>query len=154
MWKPKSAGAFLTKLLIVGSGFGLLINVIVTREDFTYRFYITWGFSVGVVATICILDAYNTLQKHFMADTKEPERYKTESEKEKKNLNQSLNTKELTTLLIIIAALCKELEKPHAEKGAAGYIQKLTEDIGAPVTDDTIRKYLTQIPDALERRMK
>jgi hypothetical protein len=38
--------------------------------------------------------------------------------------------------------------------GVAGQIAKLTDEIGAPVTDDTVRKWLELIPGALEHRKK
>jgi hypothetical protein len=65
-----------------------------------------------------------------------------------------LLTTERNTLLTIIAALCDYSDIKHEERGAAVQIAKLTEDIGAAITDDTIRKVLKQIPDALETRMK
>lgn len=65
-----------------------------------------------------------------------------------------LKTTERNTLLTIIAALCDYSAIVPAERGAASQIAKLTDEIGAPVTDDTIRKLLSKIPDALERRKK
>jgi hypothetical protein len=63
-------------------------------------------------------------------------------------------TTERNTLLSIIAALCDYSAINHQERGAASQIAKLTEEIGAVVTDDTVRKVLAKIPDALETRMK
>jgi hypothetical protein len=68
--------------------------------------------------------------------------------------DESLKTKELDSLLVIIAALCNYSRIKHDDRGAAGRIEKMTDEIGASVTDDTIRKWLDKIPDALERRMK
>ncbi len=65
-----------------------------------------------------------------------------------------LATTERNTLLTIIAAICDYSKIKHQERGAAGQIAKLTEKIGAVVTDDTIRKALAKIPDAIETRMK
>ena len=63
-------------------------------------------------------------------------------------------TTERNSLLSIIAALCDYSAINHQERGAASQIAKLTEEIGAAVTDDTVRKVLAKIPDALETRMK
>ncbi len=68
--------------------------------------------------------------------------------------DKPLSTKERDTFLIIIAALCGDSVITPADRGSASLIAKLTEGIGAPVTDDTIRKVLAKIPDALERRKK
>ena len=57
-------------------------------------------------------------------------------------------------LLIIIAALCDYSAIKHQERGAANQIAKMTDEIGSPVTDDTIRKVLSKIHNALETRMK
>ena len=65
-----------------------------------------------------------------------------------------LTTTERNTLLTIIAALCDYSAIKHQERGAATQIAKLTEEIGATVTDDTVRKALAKIPDALGTRMK
>lgn len=65
-----------------------------------------------------------------------------------------LATKERNTLLTIIATLCDYSAIDHQGRGVAGQIASLTDEIGAPVTDDTIRKVLAQIPDALQTRMK
>ncbi len=64
-----------------------------------------------------------------------------------------MSTNERTTLLIIIATLC-DYSDTKLERGVAGKIAKMTEEIGAAITDDTIRKVLEKIPDALERRQK
>ncbi|MCQ1549839.1 MAG: hypothetical protein NOF05_13710 [Candidatus Accumulibacter phosphatis] len=65
-----------------------------------------------------------------------------------------LTTTERNTLLAIIAALCEHASIKPKDRGAAGQIARMTEDIGAPVSDDTVRRWLAKIPDALESRMK
>jgi hypothetical protein len=65
-----------------------------------------------------------------------------------------LTTTERNTLLTIIAALCNYSAIKPDDRGAASQIAKLTEEIGATVSDDTVRRWLKQIPDALESRMK
>jgi len=67
---------------------------------------------------------------------------------------KSLSTKERHTMLVIIAALCKEADIDYAKRGVAGVIQLLTENIGSPITDDTIRSILKQISEAVDIRSK
>lgn len=62
------------------------------------------------------------------------------------------NTTERNTLLTIIAALCKSSGIDPQERGAAVRVAKLTDAIGAPVTDDTVRRVLGKVADALEAR--
>lgn len=61
---------------------------------------------------------------------------------------------ERNSLLTIIAALCNYSDIKHDGRGAATQIAKLTEEIGAAVSDDTVRRALKKISDALESRMK
>lgn len=70
------------------------------------------------------------------------------------NSDKQMTTTERNTLLTIIAALCDHSAINHQERGTAGMIAQLTDEIGASVTDDTIRKVLKKIPEALEARMK
>lgn len=67
---------------------------------------------------------------------------------------RSLGSKERNTLLVVIAALCKEMEVDWSQRGVATAIQRATETLGAPVSDDTIRKIFIQIDSALESRQK
>lgn len=68
--------------------------------------------------------------------------------------DKPMTTTERKTLLTIIAALCDYSAIDPAGRGAAGQLAKMSEEVGAPVTDDTIRKVLAKIPDALESRKK
>lgn len=70
------------------------------------------------------------------------------------NLDKPMTTTERNTLLVIIAALCDYSDIKHQERGVTGQIANMTAEIGAAITDDTIRKVLAKIPDALETRMK
>ena len=63
-----------------------------------------------------------------------------------------LSTRERQSLLCIIAALADEAKIDVRGRGAATQIQALTETAGTPIGGDTIRKFLSQIPDAIERR--
>lgn len=67
---------------------------------------------------------------------------------------KSIATRERNSLLTIIAAFCKYEGIDPKERGAAGEIVQMTEDLGAPVSDDTVRRILAKIPDALESRRK
>jgi hypothetical protein len=65
-----------------------------------------------------------------------------------------LETTERNTLLTLIAALCADASINPQDRGAAGRIVRMTEALGAPVSDDTVRRWLVKIPDAVESRMK
>lgn len=71
-----------------------------------------------------------------------------------KGEDKPLTTTERNTLLTIIAALCDYSAIKIEERGTVSQIAKLTEEIGAAVSDDTVRRWLKAIPDALETRMK
>ena len=75
-------------------------------------------------------------------------------DRRKNPVNPELATKERNTLLTIIAALCDYSAVKHQDRGAAVQIASLTDEIGAPVSDDTVRKVLAKIPNALETRKK
>lgn len=65
-----------------------------------------------------------------------------------------LTTTERNTLLTIIAALCDDSVINPSDRSSASLIAKMTEDFGAPVTDETVRNVLSKIPDALQSRMR
>ena len=65
-----------------------------------------------------------------------------------------LSTRERDTLLTIIAAFCKYESLDPAGRGTATEIARMTQDLGAAVSNETIRKFLKDIPDALEVRTK
>ncbi|MEB0129721.1 hypothetical protein [Pseudomonas sp. CCI2.4] len=58
------------------------------------------------------------------------------------------------TLLTLIAALCKGANIDRNQRGASQRIKELTEQVGVPVNDETIRTVLSGISDALESRSK
>lgn len=70
------------------------------------------------------------------------------------NLDKPMTTSERNSLLTIIAALCDHSAIKLQDRGAASQIAKMTEEIGASVSDDTVRRALAKIPSALESRMK
>lgn len=69
-------------------------------------------------------------------------------------VEKGLASTERNTLLIIIAALCDYSAIKIDDRGASSQIAKLTEEIGATVSDDTLRRWLKAIPDAMATRMK
>ena len=71
-----------------------------------------------------------------------------------KNSGKPLLTTERNSLLTIIASLCDYSAIEHQGRGAASQIAKLTEELGAAVSVDTVRRTLAKIPDALETRLK
>ena len=70
------------------------------------------------------------------------------------NPEKSATTRTEVTLLVLIAALAQALGISTQDRGAATRIRDLTEELGTPVDDDTIRNALKRIPDALERRRR
>lgn len=70
------------------------------------------------------------------------------------NLDQPLATREKNTLLTIIAGLCDYSAIDYKKRGCAKNIAAYTEEIGAPISEDTVRRWIKKIPDALEIRMK
>lgn len=65
-----------------------------------------------------------------------------------------LTTRPRNTLLTIINALCEYSNIDIKSRGAAAQIAKLTQELGADISEETILKYLKEIPDAVETRMK
>jgi len=69
-------------------------------------------------------------------------------------VDRGLIVTERNTLLTIIAALCDYSAIKPDDRGTANQIAMMTEEIGATVSDDTVRRWLKLIPDALATRMK
>lgn len=65
-----------------------------------------------------------------------------------------LTSKERNSLLVLIGALCKQADINTSTRGISTSLVAMTELIGAPLTDDTIRKILSQIEPAIESRSK
>lgn len=109
------------------------------KARYVPRYFIDWAVSKGQE-----IDWLGwATEEGYYADSDKPE-----------TAERPLAPRERRSLLIIIAALCDYSDIKHQERGAASQIARLTEEIGATVTNDTIRKALNQIPDALETRMK
>lgn len=58
------------------------------------------------------------------------------------------------TLLTLIGALCEAAGLDVKKRGVAQRLMKMTEQVGAPVDDETIRKIIADIPEALESRSR
>jgi hypothetical protein len=69
-------------------------------------------------------------------------------------VDRPLSTRARRTLLTIIAALCEHAKLDPKGRGTAQRIREASENLGAPVDDETIRSALREIDDALETRMK
>jgi hypothetical protein len=65
-----------------------------------------------------------------------------------------LSSKERNSLLVLLGAVCKHSDIEPSQRGIATSLVAMTELIGAPLTDDTIRKILNQIEPAIESRSK
>lgn len=65
-----------------------------------------------------------------------------------------LTSKERNSLLVLIGALCKEVDIDPGNRGVAASLVAMTEVLGSPLSDDTIRKILSQIEDAVAARSK
>lgn len=70
---------------------------------------------------------------------------------------QSAETKRKTTLLVAIAALGHKLglkinREGKSERGVSVKLQKIIEEFGQDMSDDTIRNFLGELPEAIERR--
>ena len=69
-------------------------------------------------------------------------------------VDRPLHIRQRRTLLTVIAALCEAANIDYTERGASQRIRSKTELVDAPIDDGTIFKFLKEIPDALEIRMK
>ena len=66
-----------------------------------------------------------------------------------------LSTNERNTLLVIIAALCREAKIDYTKPAkAAGMILHTADGMGLKIGETTIERHLKKIPGALEARMK
>jgi hypothetical protein len=68
--------------------------------------------------------------------------------------SKPLTSKERNSLLVLIGALCHDSDIDPSQRGISTSLVAMTELIGAPLTDDTIRKILSQIEPAIEARSK
>lgn len=105
---------------------------------------------------------FKNLYSSWKSSQEEIERLKSENERLKEELSCSkvegegppLTQRRKRTYSTLIAALCIKAGISWEGRGAAQRIKEATEEIGAPVSDDTIKSILSDIPDALDSRMK
>lgn len=64
------------------------------------------------------------------------------------------SAKHRRTLLTLIGALCEAADLDVKKRGVAQRLMEMTEQVGAPVDDETIRKILADIPEAIESRSR
>lgn len=118
------------------------------RHDFEI---LTWGLLFSSVPNLLLFERENLdslVRSEKQANTNMQNSESQIAEK------VNLGSKERNTLLILIAALCREAKVDYKQRGISTAIQKMTEEIGAPVTDDTINRVLKQIESALDSRSK
>ncbi|RPA64511.1 hypothetical protein EGC86_04405 [Shewanella frigidimarina] len=77
-----------------------------------------------------------------------------QSLKETSQDDKAISTNEKNSLLVLIAALCKEANVDWSQRGISTSLVAMTDLIGASLTDDTVRKILKQVPPAIESRSK
>ena len=70
--------------------------------------------------------------------TKIPFEVEPESIRRNRMFNTNPDTRTRRTFLTIIAALCNELSIDYKNRGTANKVAKMTEEIGCPVSDDTV----------------
>lgn len=113
-------------------------------------------------------DSYRSLQADLKACKVELERVKTRAADATRSrdelagqcasmqamVGKNLGTTERRTLLTIIAILCRHAKIDYRERGAAATISRMAEEAGTPVSDDTVRRWLQEIPDAVESRTR
>jgi hypothetical protein len=58
------------------------------------------------------------------------------------------------TYLLILAVLFKEAKIDFDSRGTTGLIARATEELGSPVSEETVRNILKDIPEAIEYRRK
>ena len=89
----------------------------------------------------------------YVVRTEEALRFLSSLE-ERNNQEQPLNTREKNTLLVLLATMCKQASFDWTERGISSAMEQATEELGVHISDDTIRKVLKQIPEAIESRQK
>ena len=70
------------------------------------------------------------------------------------HVDRPLAARERRTLLTVIAALCRKLKIVPDDRSAARKITDITEEVGTPISNDTIKAVLKSIPDAVEARRR
>lgn len=68
--------------------------------------------------------------------------------------DRPLSTRQRHTWLTVIAALCKEAGIDPKGRGATKQVVIAVDELGAKISEDTVRKILDEIPEAVESRSK
>jgi len=68
--------------------------------------------------------------------------------------DKPMSTKERRTLHVVIGALCQKNKIDPRSRDAVARLVALTQETGAAVGEDTIRKILKELPESIELRMK
>ncbi len=101
-----------------------------------------------VAAYKAVAIAYIELADIVYGDIKQP------TKEHDAKIDRPLTTRQRRTLLTVIAAMCNYEGLDPKGRGTAQRIMEMTDDLGAHIDDGTIAKILSEIPDALETRMK
>lgn len=90
----------------------------------------------------------------YIIKTDEILRFLSSLDDAEKEINTNLGAREKNTLLVLLATMFKQANFDCSQRGISKAIEAATEEMGVRVSDDTIRKILKQIPEALESRQK
>ena len=84
--------------------------------------------------------------------TTEITRFIQSLEEESTPKEKPLGSRERNTFLTLIPEYSTKYDFDPKTKGIATALQTMTQEFGSPISDDTIRKILKQIPDAIEAK--
>jgi hypothetical protein len=74
--------------------------------------------------------------------------------RQQSNADKPIKETERDTLLLIVAGVCHNARIDLSQRGLAKQVAIATEELGAPVSEDTVRRHLSNVKNALETRMK
>jgi hypothetical protein len=94
------------------------------------------------------------LQKSNSELNSENEALQTKLKPGRERPNEGLGTRELNSLLVMFAAVSQHYGFNFSTRGAANEIVNMANEVGLDISNDTVRKYLNQIPDVVEARSK
>jgi FtsZ-binding cell division protein ZapB len=94
------------------------------------------------------------LQKSNADLKSENEALQTKLKPGRERPNEGLGTRELNSLLVMFAAVSQHYGFNFSTRGAANEIVNMANEAGLDISNDTVRKYLNQIPDVVEARSK
>jgi FtsZ-binding cell division protein ZapB len=94
------------------------------------------------------------LQKSNAYLESENEALQTKLKPGRERPNEGLGTRELNSLLVMFVAVSRHYDFDFSARGAATEIVKMADAVDLDISNDTVRKYLHQIPDVFEARSK